>query len=149
MMDIEISNDALKWLRQFMKLHRFGDFSEAIDQLIMNYKAWNRKLGDGFSGVTIKEAQRLVHELEKRKGFGHRLEDKMIWMIEEFGEVAHAFKHKDYPKMSVELIDMLFFMLSMLAILKADGDKVFLDKLARNDKRNPVVAKGEFHFDKK
>jgi len=148
MMDIEISNDALKWLRQFMKLHHFGDFDQAIDQLILNHKAWNKKLGAGFGDVTIKEAQRLVHELEKQKGFGHRLEDKMIWMTEEFGEVAHAFKHKNHIAMAEELIDMFFFIASMLAILKADGDVIFLTKLSRNNKRSPVVKKGEFHFDR-
>jgi NTP pyrophosphatase (non-canonical NTP hydrolase) len=100
-------------------------------------------------GITFGEAQRLVKELEVAKGFGSDIRQKIIWLVEEFGEFAHAYKHNDKPKMIEELIDMEFFILSILNIVGANSDVVFLRKLEKNWKRTPVNKNGEFHFDRR
>jgi NTP pyrophosphatase (non-canonical NTP hydrolase) len=98
---------------------------------------------------TIKEAQQMVRDLEKDKGFSNSISDKIIWMAEELGELCHAFKHNDHEKMAEEAVDVFFFVASVLEKLDVDGDKIFLDKLTRN-KGRAVVAKGqEQHFDLK
>lgn len=106
-------------------------------------------------GVTIREAQHMVAELEKDKGFnkGYDLETllgrKINWMVEEIGELAHAYKHNDKDKMAEEAIDVFFFVASILNLVGADGTMVFLNKMSKNYDRVPVNKKGEFHFDEK
>ena len=106
-------------------------------------------------GVTIREAQRMVRQLEEDKGFnkGYDLETllgrKINWMVEEIGELAHAYKHNDKVKMAEEAIDVFFFVASILNLVGADGNAVFLEKMAKNYDRVPVNKKGEFHFDEK
>jgi NTP pyrophosphatase (non-canonical NTP hydrolase) len=106
-------------------------------------------------GVTIREVQRMVRELEEVKGFNKGydrntlLGRKIIWMVEEVGELVHAYKHNDEAKMAEEAIDVLFFVAGILNIIGVDGTMVFLDKLAKNHQREPVNSKNEFHFDKK
>jgi NTP pyrophosphatase (non-canonical NTP hydrolase) len=97
---------------------------------------------------TIKEIQELVHGLEESKNFGHELYHKILWMTEELGELVHAYKHNDREKIVEECIDVLFFVGSILAIMGADGDEVFMKKLEKNRAREAVVREGEFHFDK-
>jgi NTP pyrophosphatase (non-canonical NTP hydrolase) len=97
---------------------------------------------------TIKEVQALVHGLEESKNFGHELHQKILWMTEELGELVHAYKHNDKEKLAEEAVDVLFFVASILSILDADGDEAFMKKLERNRAREPVVRRGEFHFDK-
>lgn len=105
-------------------------------------------------GVTIREAQSMVRQLEDDKGFnkGYDLETllgrKINWMVEEIGELVHAYKHNDRAKMAEEAIDVFFFVASILNLVGADGTMVFLDKMARNYDRVPVNKKGEFHFDR-
>lgn len=48
---IAISPDAYTWLHKFMKLHHFKHFNQAVEQLIMNHKAWNEKIGKVNGGV--------------------------------------------------------------------------------------------------
>lgn len=117
------------------------------------YNKWFRDLNE--RGVTISEAQKLVHELEEAKGFNlglvenELLAKKIIWMTEELGELVHAFKHNDKAKLAEEAIDIFFFVVSMLAILDVDGSKIFMNKLEKNWNREPVNRGGEFHFDRK
>jgi NTP pyrophosphatase (non-canonical NTP hydrolase) len=111
------------------------------------YQQWSKRLSE--RGVTISEAQQLVHELEDAKGFHHELEKKILWMTEELGELVHAYKHNDKVKLAEEAIDVFFFVVSILAILDVDGDGEFLAKLEKNWNREPVNSNGEFHFDRK
>jgi NTP pyrophosphatase (non-canonical NTP hydrolase) len=99
--------------------------------------------------MNIKEVQQNVKALEEAKGFGHRLEDKILWLTEELGELVHAYKHNDKEKLAEEAVDVLFFVASILSILDVDGDELFVKKLEKNWRRTPVVKSREFHFDKK
>lgn len=96
---------------------------------------------------TIKEAQILVRNLEKEKGFSHSISDKIIWMAEELGELCHAYKHNDNEKMAEEAVDVFFFVASILEKLDVDGDKIFEEKLKQNQERIAVAKGQEQHFD--
>jgi NTP pyrophosphatase (non-canonical NTP hydrolase) len=96
---------------------------------------------------TIKEAQKMVEELEYEKGFSHAIPDKIIWLAEEFGELCHAYKHNDREKMAEEAVDIFFFVASILEKLGADGDRIFEEKLRRNKSRAAVSNGSEQHFD--
>lgn len=97
----------------------------------------------------------MVGKLEADKGFNKGVDEqtllgkKIIWMAEELGELAHAYKHNEREKIAEEAIDVFFFVASILNIVHADGTMVFLEKMARNYDRVPVNRSGEFHFDKK
>jgi len=116
------------------------------------YDKWFKLLS--VNGVTISDAQKLVHELEEAKGFNLGLSEnellgkKIIWMTEELGELVHAYKHNDKVKLAEEAIDIFFFVASMLAILDVDGSKIFMKKLEKNWQREPVISRREFHFDR-
>lgn len=96
---------------------------------------------------TIKEAQKMVHNLENEKGFSHAISDKIIWMAEELGELCHAYKHNDWERMAEEAVDVFFFVASILDKLGADGDQIFEEKLRRNQGRMAVANRREQHFD--
>ncbi len=96
---------------------------------------------------TIKEAQRMVRELEREKGFSGVISDKIIWMAEELGELCHAYKHNDHKKMAEEAVDVFFFVASVLEKLGVDGDEIFEEKLRRNKSRDAVADGQEQHFD--
>jgi len=98
---------------------------------------------------TIKEAQILVRNLERKKGFSNAISDKIIWMAEEFGELCHAYKHNDHEKMAEEAVDIFFFVASILEKLDVDGDKIFEEKLRQNNDRLAVSDGQEQHFDLK
>ena len=76
------------------------------------------------------------------------MEDKLLWMGEEYGELIHAFKHNNKKKMAEEAVDVIFFAVSILSILDVNGAKLFHEKLIKNLKRKGVRTKNEFHFDK-
>lgn len=98
---------------------------------------------------TIKEAQILVRNLEREKGFSNAISDKIIWMTEELGELCHAYKHNDREKMAEEAVDVFFFVVSILEKLDVDGDKIFDMKLKKNKDRVAVSDGQEQHFDSK
>ncbi len=98
---------------------------------------------------TIKEAQKMVRDLEHEKGFSNTISDKIIWMAEELGELCHAYKHNDTKKMAEEAVDVFFFVASVLEKLGADGDQIFEEKLRRNHSRLAVANGREQHFDSK
>lgn len=97
---------------------------------------------------SINEAQKLVTQLALDKGFSTRLEDKLIWMVEEVGELMHAYKHGDMREVAEEAVDVFFFVAAILEIIGADGDSVFEEKLRRNYERTPVSEGEVQHFDK-
>ena len=88
---------------------------------------------------TMKEITNRVNDLENIKGFGHRLEDKILWMGQEYGELIRAFKKGDEAGIAEEAIDVLFFVASILNILGQDGDKLFIDKWKVNMRRLPEL----------
>ncbi len=96
---------------------------------------------------TIKEAQKAVQDLEREKGFSNAIQDKIIWMGEEYGELCHAYKHNDREKMAEEAVDVFFFVASVLEKLNVDGDKIFEEKLRRNHSRVAISKGQEQHFD--
>jgi len=96
---------------------------------------------------TIKEAQKLVRELEIEKGFSNSISDKIIWLSEEVGELCHAYKHNSREKMAEEAIDIFFFVASILEKLDVDGDEIFTSKLQRNKNRVAISNRQEQHFD--
>jgi NTP pyrophosphatase (non-canonical NTP hydrolase) len=96
---------------------------------------------------TIKEAQQIVRNLEREKGFSNQISDKIIWMAEELGELCHAFKHSDKEKMAEEAVDIFFFVASILEKLDVDGDQIFEEKLNHNRSRVAVANGQEQHFD--
>ena len=96
----------------------------------------------------LQNLQDYVHDLEECKGFGHKIEDKLLWMMEEVGELVHSFKHNEKDKIAEEAIDVIFFAVSILSILGVNGSILFHEKLIKNLKRVPVKTENEFHFDK-
>jgi len=88
---------------------------------------------------SIVECQKLVWELEEQKGFGHDLDDKLFWILEELGEVAHAFKHGDVNKLAVEATDITFFTATSLESLKQNGDRLALNVNRAIIPHKPVV----------
>jgi len=48
---ILVTPDAYTWLHKFMRLHDFKHMYQAVDQLIMNHQAWNKKIGENPTGV--------------------------------------------------------------------------------------------------
>ncbi|MFC1755678.1 MazG nucleotide pyrophosphohydrolase domain-containing protein, partial [Thermoproteota archaeon] len=98
---------------------------------------------------TIKEAQIMVRNLEREKGFSNAISDKIIWMTEELGELCHAYKHNDREKMAEEAVDVFFFVASILEKLDVDGDKIFEMKLKKNKNRIAISNGQEQHFDSK
>ncbi|MFQ6135424.1 MAG: MazG nucleotide pyrophosphohydrolase domain-containing protein [Nitrososphaerales archaeon] len=96
---------------------------------------------------TIKEAQKMVRELEREKGFSSAISDKIIWMAEELGELCHAYKHNDHKRMAEEAVDVFFFVASVLDKLGVDGDEIFEEKFRRNRGRAAVANGREQHFD--
>ena len=98
---------------------------------------------------TIKDAQKMVKELEDEKGFSNAISDKLIWMAEELGELCHAYKNFDRERMAEEAVDIFFFVASILEKLGVDGDEIFVKKLKYNKGRVAVANEKEQHFDYK
>lgn len=96
---------------------------------------------------SIKEAQLLVDRLEREKGFSLDIRDKILWLVEEVGELSQAFKHNDKARMAEEAIDVLFFIVSILEKLNVNGDEIFMKKYQRNLSRVAVSSEVEQHFD--
>lgn len=89
----------------------------------------------------------MVDRLEREKGFSLDIKDKILWLMEEVGELCHAFKHNDRGRMAEEAIDILFFTTSILEKLGVDGDTLFMEKYRRNLERTAVASESEQHFD--
>ena len=97
--------------------------------------------------LKIKDCQKMIFNLEESKGFGHRIQDKILWIGEEYGELIHAFKHNDKKAMIEETTDIFFFIGSLWENLGVDGEKEFIRKMKKNMKRKPVHDDKEMHFD--
>lgn len=83
----------------------------------------------------IKQIQKMVEELEIKKGFSRNIYHKITRLKEEITELEDAVKKNIKSRIAEESIDCLFFVCSILSMLKVDGDKIFLEKYKKNMKR--------------
>ena len=83
----------------------------------------------------LKRIQKMVEQLEVDKGFSRNIHHKITRLKEEVAELEDAVKRNLKTKIAEESIDCLFFVCSILSMLKVDGDKIFLEKYKKNMKR--------------
>ncbi len=78
--------------------------------------------------VSIRDIQKLMHDLYYERDSKRGLEKTYIWFVEEVGELGRAILKNDYESIREELADVFAWLVSLCNLLNIDLEEVILKK---------------------
>lgn len=80
--------------------------------------------------LTIKEAQKLMHQMFFKRDSERGVYATFTWLVEEVGELANAILNNDTENIEEEIADVIAWTLSLANLLGIDAEKAFRKKYA-------------------
>ncbi len=78
--------------------------------------------------LTIKEAQKLMHQMFFKRDSERGVYATFTWLVEEVGELANAILNNDTENIEEEIADVIAWTLSLANLLGIDAEKAFRKK---------------------
>ncbi|OYT25488.1 MAG: nucleotide pyrophosphohydrolase [Thermoprotei archaeon ex4572_64] len=78
--------------------------------------------------VSIRDIQKLMHDLYYERDSKRGLERTYIWFVEEVGELGRAILKNDQEGIKEELADVFAWLVSLCNLLNIDLEEVILKK---------------------